>query len=57
MREGPEKEVLGKLLLPAAVITHALCYLNSAVNPIIYYFMSAQFKGQVGINPLVPEAR
>ena len=28
----------------SAIITHCLCYFNSAINPIIYYFMSAQFK-------------
>ena len=28
----------------AAIITHCMCYFNSAINPIIYYFMSAQFK-------------
>lgn len=30
----------------SAIITHCLCYFNSAINPIIYYFMSAQFKAQ-----------
>ena len=28
----------------AAIIQHCMCYFNSAINPIIYYFMSAQFK-------------
>jgi len=30
----------------AAIIQHCMCYFNSAINPIIYYFMSAQFKAQ-----------
>jgi len=29
-----------------AILNHFMCYFNSAINPIIYYFMSAQFKTQ-----------
>jgi hypothetical protein len=31
-------------LVNGSIITHCMCYFNSAINPIIYYFMSAQFK-------------
>ena len=40
----PNKESLELFLHRAAIITHCMCYFNSAINPIIYYFMSAQFK-------------
>ena len=30
--------------LYSGIIKHCMCYFNSAINPIIYYFMSAQFK-------------
>ncbi len=38
------KENWMALLGKAAIISHCMCYFNSAINPIIYYFMSAQFK-------------
>ena len=31
-------------LVNGSIITHCMCYFNSAINPIIYYVMSAQFK-------------
>ena len=34
----------------AAIIQHCMCYFNSAINPIIYYFMSAQFKVNIFCN-------
>ena len=41
------KEKVASFLIPAAIITHGMAYLNSAVYPIIYYIMSAQFREQV----------
>lgn len=35
---------LNNVLMYAGIITHCMCYINSSINPIIYYFMSAQFK-------------
>jgi hypothetical protein len=37
-------EQVNHILMYAGIITHCMCYFNSAINPIIYYFMSAQFK-------------
>ena len=37
-------EKFNNVLMYAGIITHCMCYFNSAINPIIYYFMSAQFK-------------
>lgn len=37
-------EIAIQILRTAGIITHCMCYFNSAINPIIYYFMSAQFK-------------
>ena len=37
-------EIAIETLRTAGIITHCMCYFNSAINPIIYYFMSAQFK-------------
>ena len=42
--ESQVREKINNFLMHAGIITHFLCYFNSAVNPIIYYFMSAQFK-------------
>ena len=33
-----------QILIYAGIVTHCMCYFNSAINPVIYYFMSAQFK-------------
>ena len=37
-------------LVNGSIITHCMCYFNSAINPIIYYFMSAQFKVSRGLS-------
>ena len=42
--ESDAKENWTLFFQTSAIITHCLCYFNSAINPIIYYFMSAQFK-------------
>jgi len=44
--ESDAKENWTLFFQTSAIITHCLCYFNSAINPIIYYFMSAQFKAQ-----------
>lgn len=43
-KESPTGEKWTTFFQTSAIITHCLCYFNSAINPIIYYFMSAQFK-------------
>merc|ERR1711874_41391 len=40
------EEAVADFLVPASIITHGMAYLNSAVYPIIYYIMSAQFREQ-----------
>jgi hypothetical protein len=45
LTEGsPAYERVMVFLVNGSIITHCMCYFNSAINPIIYYFMSAQFK-------------
>ncbi|CAB4066560.1 HCRTR2 [Lepeophtheirus salmonis] len=39
-------ERINWFIIQAGIFTHCMFYLNSAINPIIYYFMSAQFKAQ-----------
>ena len=41
------KEFLTNFLAQAMVVGHTMCYINSAINPFIYYFMSAAFRKQV----------
>ncbi len=43
-KDTPAQERISQILMYAGIITHCMCYFNSAINPIIYYFMSAQFK-------------
>ncbi len=42
--DSAQHEQVNQYLMYAGIITHCMCYFNSAINPIIYYFMSAQFK-------------
>ena len=42
--ESEQWATLNEFLAYMGIITHFMCYFNSAINPIIYYFMSAQFK-------------
>ena len=44
--DSPEHERISEVLAYAGIVTHCMCYFNSAINPIIYYFMSAQFKAR-----------
>ena len=43
-KESEAYDKLNNVFMYAGIITHCMCYFNSAINPIIYYFMSAQFK-------------
>jgi molybdopterin biosynthesis enzyme len=43
---SPAHDSFTQVLMYAGIITHCMVYFNSAINPIIYYFMSAQFKAQ-----------
>ncbi len=43
-KDTPAQERISQILMYAGILTHCMCYFNSAINPIIYYFMSAQFK-------------
>ena len=42
--DSEASEKMSSVLAYAGIISHCMCYFNSAINPIIYYFMSAQFK-------------
>ena len=35
---------LANIFTKGAIINHCLVYFNSAINPVIYYIMSAQFR-------------
>ena len=41
------KEIVNNFLNQAMIVGHTMCYINSAVNPFIYYFMSSAFRKQV----------
>lgn len=45
-QDSEAHERVTQVLMAAGIVTHCMCYFNSAINPIIYYFMSAQFKAQ-----------
>ena len=35
------------------VVGHTLCYINSAINPLVYYFMSEAFRNKVKMNKII----
>ena len=41
------KGLLNNFLNHSMVVAHTMCYINSAINPFIYYFMSSAFRKQV----------
>ena len=41
------QRVLGPVITHGQAVAHTLCYVNSAINPILYYMMSDLFKKKV----------
>ena len=41
---------VGHMVARGQVVGHTLCYINSAINPLVYYFMSEAFKNKVKMN-------
>ena len=48
---------VGHMVAHGQVVGHTLCYINSAINPLVYYFMSEAFKNRVNICNLVMAKR
>ena len=40
------KTILNNFLNHSMVVAHTMCYINSTINPFIYYFMSSAFRKQ-----------